>query len=302
MPNNIVPFPEAQAQLDRAAVESRLELLLDELAAHHEGMREAVAYSLLGAGKRLRPLLVLWTHDALSGRARDVALDAACAIECIHTYSLVHDDLPCMDDDDLRRGKPSSHRRFDEGTAVLVGDELLNLSYEILATFGQRWTAAGSEMTVECIKVLSAAAGTGGLITGQALDLSPPLPATLECVERIHENKTARMIAAAMELGAVVANAGETSRGRIRAAGTDAGIAFQIIDDLLDLEADKETLGKTPGKDIQTGKVTYPSIVGPERARRMAGERIEESLAGLPDREEAGPLRGLVAYLADRRA
>jgi geranylgeranyl pyrophosphate synthase len=298
---------ERAAQRDRAAVEARLRELLDTRAAHHDRVREALGYALLGAGKRVRPLLCLWTYDVFAphseAHARDDVLDAACALECVHTYSLIHDDLPCMDDDDLRRGKPSLHRRFDEATAVLAGDALLSLSFEILA--GLERVAA--PVAVEAVGILAAAVGTGGLITGQALDLAatddPRDPDSVARVERIHEFKTARLIAAAMEIGALLAEKPSlaATRARVREAGLLAGSAFQIVDDLLDLDGDAKTLGKTPRKDVAHGKLTYPAVAGRAAASAAAEDRVARALACLP--EAAGtPLAALIAYVTERRS
>jgi len=306
MPDNDFREFDGRAQADRTRVEARLEGIVVELASQHEGMCEAIRYSLLGGGKRLRPILCLWTHDSVGGNRPDAALDVACAIECLHTYSLVHDDLPCMDDDDLRRGQPSSHRRFGESTAVLVGDALLNLSYEVLSSLRTRHADVAPDEALECIRVLSRAAGTGGLITGQALDLDPESDSEGEAgvglVERIQENKTARLIAASLELGAIIGGADRETRQAVSEAGTLAGAAFQIADDLLDIEKDEVTLGKTPGKDIKNGKLTYPSVVGLEGARSRAAEQIAGALERIPGEEPYGPVRALLRYLVDRQA
>lgn len=279
-------------------MERRIEELVARLAHQHAGMRSAIEYSLLGGGKRVRPLLCLWSHDAFGGRRRDAALDCAVALECVHTYSLVHDDLPCMDNDDLRRGKPSSHRRFGEATAVLTGDALLSLGFEILATLGERH-APDDDFALALVRVLAEAAGTGGLITGQALDLAPPAERDLAAVERIHEHKTGRLIAAAMEAGALLAGADTQARARVRRAGLEAGSAFQIADDLLDLVGSEDSLGKTPGKDVNGGKLTFPAAVGVERSRAEAARRIEAALAALP--EAAGtPLASLLEHFVGR--
>ncbi len=260
---------------DRTAVETRLNALLGQLADEHREMRAAMTWSLLGGGKRLRPLLCLWTHDLVGGDARDVALDAACAVECVHTYSLVHDDLPCMDDDDFRRGRPSSHKEFGEATAVLAGDALLTLAFLIVSTIPERHGGGGVEEALEMTRILARSAGTGGLITGQALDLSGSgSSGDLEGVRRIHANKTARLIAAAMEIGAVAGGAGSRERARIREAGTRAGEAFQIVDDVLDREKDCQQLGKTPGKDAAADKLTYPAVVGVEQSREESSRLI----------------------------
>ena len=289
---------EQLAASDREAVEARLDALVAALASHHGGMGEAIRYSLLGGGKRIRPLLCLWTHDALRGARRDAALDAACAIECVHTYSLVHDDLPCMDNDDFRRGRPSSHRRFGEAVAVLTGDALLNLAYEIMVTLPARHALA-ADVSLRSASVLAHAAGTAGLISGQALDIAPPAPRDAGVVDTIHERKTAWMIAASMEIGAVLAGGDDALRARVRGAGLDAGRAFQITDDILDIEGAKETLGKTPGKDVHDGKLTLPSVVGVEASRERARARMEAALAALPE-AKGGPLEALIRHTVGR--
>ncbi len=295
----------ADAACERDAVEERCSALVDTLASHHPRITEAIRYTLLGGGKRLRPVLCLWTHDFIGGARRNAALDAACAVECVHTYSLIHDDLPCMDDDDLRRGHASAHVQFGEAVAVLTGDALLTLAFEILATMPDRHANLSCEHALSTMKVLAGAAGTGGLITGQALDLESEgsAQATTELVDRIHTHKTGALIAAAMELGAIVGGAGPDACSRVRGAGILAGRAFQIVDDVLDLETDEETLGKTPGKDVKEGKLTYPSIVGMERARLEARSLADESGAALRRVEKGGDIRPLISameFIVDR--
>jgi geranylgeranyl diphosphate synthase type II len=285
------------AAADRNAVEARLVALIDALAAQHAGMRDAIRYVLLGGGKRMRPLLCVWTHDAFGGTSRDAALDAACALECVHTYSLVHDDLPCMDDDDFRRGQASAHRQFGEATAVLTGDALLALAFEVLGTIPARYALSPERALAACV-TLAHAAGTAGLISGQALDLDPPAPRDAAAVGEIHLRKTAALIAAAMEIGAIVAGGGEEERRRARLAGTEAGLAFQIIDDILDIEGEQETLGKTPGKDVDRDKLTLPSVIGIDAARERARRHAEDALAGLP--QAGSPLAMLIRHIVER--
>ncbi len=262
---------------ERRRVERRCGELVAQLLQAPANVRGAVEYALLGGGKRLRPLLCLWTHEAFGGVRADACLDAACAIECLHTYSLVHDDLPCMDDDDMRRGRPSCHKQFGEDVAVLAGDALLTLCFEILlAMGGPEALSAGTR--VEVMRVIARAAGGAGLIGGQALDLmGEQLPRTLETVERVHGQKTAALIGAALESGAVLAGADAAGRKRAGQAGYLAGQAFQIVDDVLDVEADRATLGKTPGKDAKDGKLTYPSLVGVEDSTSKAHELISQA-------------------------
>jgi geranylgeranyl diphosphate synthase type II len=319
---------------ERTVVDNRLVELIDTLASEHTGMREAISYALLGIGKRLRPLLCLWSHNLVGGSRRDVALDTACAIECVHTYSLIHDDLPCMDDDDLRRGRPSTHKKFGEATAVLAGDALLTLAFQIVASMPERLGSEGSvvaEDALEIASILASAAGTGGLITGQALDLASHAGAGgLDDVGRIHKNKTARLIAAAMEAGAVAGGAGskaggvrdntrerirevgeagsmaggvrDNTRERIREAGMMAGEAFQIVDDVLDCVTDRETLGKTPGKDVQENKLTYPAVVGLEAARVEAAALVAAAKTALPDGTDSQMIRAMFDFIVERGA
>jgi geranylgeranyl diphosphate synthase type II len=271
-----------QSRDDRDAVNLRLGELVDTLAAEHAGIHEAIMYCLLGGGKRLRPILCLWAHDLAGGDSREEALDAACAIECVHTYSLIHDDLPCMDDDDYRRGQPSAHKKFGEATAVLTGDALLTLAFQVIATMPRRRTGADAGRALEISEVLSSAAGTGGLITGQALDLSGSASTgDLDAVRTIHRNKTARLISASMEIGAMCAGADGSVRDRIRQAGLKAGQAFQIADDVLDCVTDRETLGKTPGKDAAAGKLTWPAVSGLDKAREAAAHLVREAADGI---------------------
>jgi geranylgeranyl diphosphate synthase type II len=273
----------------RAEVEQRLEQIVARQGSAPEIIREALGYTLLDGGKRLRPLLCLWTHDGLGGSRGDACLDAACALECMHTYSLVHDDLPCMDDDDMRRGKPSCHKRFGEAIAVLTGDALLTLCFEILAALGEGW-GLQDELVVETTRVVAGAGGSRGLITGQVLDLmSSELEPTLEVVDRIHLHKTAALISASMQLGALLAGADAETKNRVERAGQLAGRAFQIIDDVLDVQMDGETLGKTPGKDAKDGKLTYPSVAGLESSRERVSALIEQAKREL-GQDVRGPL------------
>jgi geranylgeranyl diphosphate synthase type II len=292
----------ASMEEERRRVERRLERLLDELGRGPSVIEEAMRYMVLDAGKRLRPLLCLWTHDALEGVNRDACLDVACAIECLHTYSLIHDDLPCMDDDDMRRGKPSCHKKYGEAVAVLAGDALLTLSFDILVSSGERWKLAES-VVVNATRVVARAAGTSGLIGGQVLDItSDAFEPTADLVEKIHAMKTAALISASMETGAVLAGAPAAERERIRLAGVWAGRAFQIVDDVLDLESDGQTLGKTPGKDVRDGKLTYPSLVGIETSRERAKTLIDRATKELDGWPKAGLLVALLNFIVERRA
>jgi geranylgeranyl pyrophosphate synthase len=262
----------------------------------HEGMR----YSALGGGKRLRPILVYCTGTAL-GAAAERLDDAAVAVEMLHVYSLVHDDLPAMDDDDLRRGRPPCHKAFDEGTAVLVGDALQALAFEVLA--GDESSLLPAASRLQQIQVLSRAIGTDGMAGGQAIDLAAVGrvldPRTLE---DMHRRKTGALLRASVLLGAI--GGGVTEGPRYEALsryGTDLGLAFQIQDDVLDVLGETATLGKIAGADAARGKPTYPSILGLAESQRLARlhcDRAIESLASLG--RGAEPLAQLADYVVNR--
>jgi geranylgeranyl diphosphate synthase type II len=287
------------AREERCKISNRCTELIDAMVTGPPLVKESISYCVLDGGKKLRAILCLWTHDFLNGTQRDACLDIACAVECMHAYSLIHDDLPCMDDDDFRRGKPSCHKKFGEAAAVLAGDALLTLSFEIVATIPKRWHIAG-DVALDVLRLFAEAGGTGGLIGGQTLDLLAQEETTgekeedLRLLQLIHKYKTAKLISASMEAGAVCAEADGGKRELIREAGLMAGQAFQVIDDILDVQMDRETLGKTPGKDIQQGKLTYPSLLGVTEAKVRAGTLIEEARAML---EEIGPAPKLNAVL-----
>jgi geranylgeranyl diphosphate synthase type II len=287
---------------EREAVETRLRELVDAHVSGPENISGAIRYCVLDTGKRLRPILCVWTHDALGGSDRDTALDVACAIECLHTYTLIHDDLPCMDDDDMRRGKPSCHVMFGEAVAVLTGDALLTLCFEILSSIRERRDTS-SGIIVDVAGVIARAAGTAGLIAGQALDLEGNrLEQNPEMVDHIHRHKTAALIAASMECGAIVAGADAGMRDRVRSAGMSAGQAFQIVDDVLDLETDGETLGKTPGKDVKAGKLTYPSVAGVAASRERAAQLVDAARGQLGEAVKSSRLGELLGFLVTRKA
>jgi geranylgeranyl diphosphate synthase type II len=291
----------AALERERTRVDGRLAELLGELARGPEVVEEAVRYAVLGGGKRLRPILCLWTHDALGGSAGDACLDTACAIECLHTYSLVHDDLPCMDDDDLRRGRPSCHKQYGEAVAVLTGDALLTVCFEILSSLPDR-RGVPSDRANEAVRLVARAAGTGGLIGGQILDISSPAAGGgIEHVNRIHAMKTAALIAASMECGALMSGASRAERAKIREAGEWAGQAFQIIDDVLDVEADPASLGKTPGKDARAGKLTYASLSGTTASRARAADLSARARGVFEGNPAARGLCALFEFMIERR-
>ncbi len=296
-------MPERWRQ-DLAAARREIERTLRaELRGRRAGpprLRQAMAHSLFGGGKRLRPILALWTWEALGGRdgvPRDLVLRAAAALEMVHTYSLIHDDLPAMDDDVLRRGRPTCHVAFDEGTAVLAGDGLQALAFGTLAGCGPR--------AAELVALLADAAGPAGMVGGQQRDLDAEGQAvTAADVRRIHLGKTASMIAAALAMGGVCRGAGAATVDALLAAGRDLGLAFQGADDLLDVTATSEDLGKTPGKDAASGKATWVRTDGLDAARRRTrrhGGRGRRALAELlPDGSAADRLLALADYMWQR--
>lgn len=258
----------------RAEVEDALRRLLPSAGTPPARLHAAMRYSLEAGGKRLRPVLALAAAD-LAGRRRD-PLPAAVALECVHTYSLVHDDLPAMDNDDLRRGRPTCHRQFDEATAILAGDALLTQAFALLAIHYADHPALVRDLVAE----LASAAGSQRLVGGQMADIEAEgHPATLAEVEFIHRGKTAAMIAAAVVLGGLVGGAEPTVLATLRAYGEQLGLAFQAIDDLLDSTATSTALGKTAGKDARAGKATLVAVLGLDGARAYARERTAAAVA-----------------------
>ncbi len=234
-------------------------------------LHKAERYSVFAGGKRLRPALCLAAFEACGGTG-DAALPAACALEMTHTFSLIHDDLPCMDDDDFRRGRPTSHKVFGEAVAVLAGDALLVQAFELVAGSGN----------AACVATLAEALGSNGMLGGQVVDiLSEGRPVDLPTVDYIHRHKTAALLAGALVMGAQMAGAAPEVVEGLRAIGLQVGLAFQIIDDCLDLEQTTETLGKDAKSDLANGKATYPSILGLEASKRRASELIEAAVADL---------------------
>jgi geranylgeranyl diphosphate synthase type II len=260
--------------------------LTDELGE----LEEAFRYSLLGGGKRIRPVLCLATGEAL-GREPDEMLPAACALELVHTFSLVHDDLPALDDDDLRRGQPSSHARFGEGVAILAGDALLTEAFRLM--LGYENPEPAREL----------AAATLGMIGGQYVDVTTDGDLDAEGLVHLHELKTGRLLRASVTCAAAVAGLPPAEREPWAAFGEELGLLFQIVDDVLDATGTASELGKTPGKDEAAGKVTYVSLHGLERARELADAaraRVNGRLAELP--ADTSVLAELVATIRDRRA
>ncbi len=242
------------------------------------GLGDAMRYAVLDGGKRLRPLLVLAASEAVQGN-QDAALRAACAVELIHAYSLVHDDMPCMDNDVLRRGKPTVHVKFGEAQALLAGDALQALAFELLAPEGQ--DIAFSIQATLC-RLLARAAGHEGMAGGQAIDLASVGHAlTEEQLRHMHRLKTGALLQGSVMMGAACGQASTASQEALARYGAAVGLAFQVVDDILDVTADSVTLGKTAGKDAAQDKPTYVSLMGLERSRALAGQLLDQALAAL---------------------
>jgi geranylgeranyl diphosphate synthase type II len=256
----------------REEVEGELERSLPPDDAWPQTIHRAVRYSLLGGGKRVRPVLTLAAGEAAGGRREEV-LPLACAVEMIHTYSLIHDDLPAMDDDDLRRGQPTSHRVFGEAVAILAGDALLTRAFHVLAEIPADWDDVRLRRRVRATAVLGEACGTTGLIGGQVMDLeSEGRTIDADALETLHRAKTGALLTACVRGGAILGGADDETLERLSRYASAIGLAFQVVDDILDATEHAEQLGKTAGKDAAAGKATYVSVHGLERAREMAAE------------------------------
>jgi len=282
---------EARAQIDRALSDyTRFD---DDCPAQ---LREAIRYSLLAPGKRLRPMLVLLAAEACGGDPAS-AMPAACAVEMIHAYSLVHDDLPAMDDDDLRRGRPTCHKAFGEAVAILAGDALLTLAFEVLARDVQP-----PEVAAECCALLAHAAGATALVGGQADDLAGQFSdGGLEALEAIHRRKTGAMLLVSLQLGARIAGADRQQLAALTTYGQCLGLAFQITDDLLDVRGDAQAMGKRAGKDSDRGKLTFPGILGIEESTRRAEALVAQACDAVEPFENRGiGLAALAQYVLDR--
>ena len=274
-------------------------------------------YSLFAGGKRLRPALTLAAADTVAtGPAAEVhpiVLPAACAVELIHTYSLIHDDLPSMDDDTLRRGRPTAHVVFGEGLAVLAGDALLTEAFRILARWPEATTGPLAARKLRVLERVATGAGADGMVGGQVIDLEaagkvwsegtpvPPAALDAQTLRGMHERKTAALIRAAATAGAIMAGASESETEAVDAYGRQLGLAFQIVDDILDVEGEAASLGKTVGKDAAAGKPTYPSMYGLDASRRMADDAMTAARDALAGAGLEGPLGDIATWVVSRR-
>jgi geranylgeranyl diphosphate synthase type II len=292
-PMNLAAYLKARQK----TIDCALDRYLPKANTKPPTIHEAIRYSLFAGGKRLRPVLCLAAAEACGGNA-ERALPLACAIECIHTYSLVHDDLPSMDNDDFRRGRPTCHKVFGEGIAVLAGDALLTVAFEIVS---RTKPTARYNMT-RLLREVAVAAGTQKLIAGQVADLEAEGKKVNRAQLRyIHENKTAAILTASVRLGAMNANASAKNLNAITKFGRALGLAFQVVDDILDVTQTTEKLGKSAGKDIAARKATYPAVIGLNKSRREARALTAQAHRALSIFERKGEaLRALASYLLDR--
>jgi geranylgeranyl diphosphate synthase type II len=283
---------------DRVAVDAALDRLLPAEKTQPSSIHEAMRYSVFAGGKRIRPILCLETAR-IFGADVTPALHPACAIEFIHTYSLIHDDLPALDNDDLRRGKPTCHKKFGEANAILAGDALLTLAFQTISA-----APVEAERGIAMVKEIAAAAGTvKGMVGGQVADLEAEGKRVApKMLEFIHRSKTAALIRASVTAGALCAGANAEDVARLRKFGENIGWAFQVTDDILDVEESSAALGKTAGKDVAQQKATYPAVYGLERAHEIANDLATRAIAELaPYAERAERLRDIAEYLVLRR-
>ena len=291
----------------RSQIDAALSRFLPAAPACPAVVGEAMRYSLMAGGKRLRPILTLAAAETVTDagsaeRAVEQALPAACALEFIHTYSLIHDDLPAMDDDSLRRGRPTLHIVHGEGMAILAGDGLLTEAFTLMASEPRDPALAARKL--RAIGVVAAAASAAGMVGGQALDLQAVGTASTfdaASLQDMHARKTGALIRAAAAAGAIMAGAGDDAIRAVEEYGRHLGLAFQIVDDILDVEGDAKDLGKTAGKDAKAGKPTYPSLYGIDASKRLAAARMDSALAALNDaRLQPGRLGDIAGWVVKR--
>lgn len=285
----------------RVQVDAALDVYLPKRDGLIWDLVESMRYSLFAGGKRLRPILCTCGAEAVGVSAERV-LPVACALELIHTYSLIHDDLPLMDDDDLRRGKPTNHKVFGEAIALLAGDGLLTEAFSLL-TSPHATKEIGSDRLVQVIRTISLGAGLGGMVGGQVVDMQWEGKAPdIETVEFLHTHKTGALITASVTAGAIAAGAQESEVQSLCSYGQKIGLAFQISDDILDVEGDSETMGKRAGADQAKGKATYPSVLGMDQSKRTQQALVQEAVEALKAfGERAEPLRQIAYYIIERK-
>ena len=284
----------------KVIIDNALDQLLPQPQGPSSKVIEAMRYSVSAGGKRVRPILLMAACDAVGGDSEAV-LPAACSLECVHTYSLIHDDLPALDNDDLRRGKPTCHKMFGESIAILAGDGLLTYAFELMTHPSLR-LAVPSRTINDVISIFASAAGVSGMVGGQTADiLYEGRPIDAEILSFIHSHKTGALIRSSVEMGAMLGNGSEEQVECLRKYGTALGLAFQVVDDLLNVVGDEKKLGKPVGSDQKRHKATYPALFGIEETRKRAQSLKEEALDALsPFGPEAEPLRAIATYVVER--
>ncbi len=281
---------------DRSRINKRLDELLPMAEMEPVSLHGAMRHSVLCGGKRMRGLLCVAAHDLFDGHVPGAVLDASCSLEFLHAYTLIHDDLPPLDDDDTRRGSPSCHIAYGEAVAILAGDALQALAFQTLANCG-----AGADDVLKAVELLSITAGSLYLVGGQVADLEGEgQKATEKKIHFIHMRKTAALISASVGIGAIIAGASKAEVEEIVAIGRDAGFAFQIVDDLLDLEGNENLVGKGLRKDTEKGKITHPALYGVDKSRKLAAGLIRSAVEQIERRKEHGYLRYLLSLIIER--
>ncbi|MCL2626135.1 MAG: polyprenyl synthetase family protein [Cystobacterineae bacterium] len=296
------PWQSQQHSLQQTVEARLLEYTQSRWAHVPSRLAQSMAYSLLDGGKRMRPVLCLGFAQAL-GPLQPCAYDAAMAVEMVHCYSLIHDDLPAMDDDDLRRGRPTNHKQFGEAMAILAGDALLTEAFAALAgPLGAVFSAEEAGIRARLCQELAGAAGALGMVGGQVLDTAEGRPAELDYLLRLHKMKTGALIKAACRMGVVAAGGNAQALEAAETYGEAVGLAFQIADDLLDVVATPEAMGKPTGADAAAGRATFPAVLGFEKAQAMAAQQVETALSALSRVEPTpGLLAGLARFSVERK-
>ena len=282
----------------KVLIEQALDSFLPKAGEKPQRLHESVRYSVLAPGKRLRPILVLASAEAVGGNPQDV-MPTACAMECIHVFSLIHDDLPCMDDDDFRRGRLTNHKVYGDAMALLAGDALLTVAFELIARNG---STLSSPRIVDAILMISQATGMHGMVGGQVVDMESENQAIeLETLQYIHAHKTGALLTASSVVGALLCGADTNQIDGLTQYGKSIGLAFQIADDILDIVGDEEKIGKPVGSDEGNNKATYPKLFGLDASRKMAHEEVGVAIDSLVNFGPAAePLRSIARYIVER--